>query len=125
MKGLLFSGEAALTHPVQGTSGFAAAFSREGPRDPQGRSLRDLDLKKRLFRYPCSYLVYSEAFAGLPPLAKEYVYRRLREVLTGQDTTPAFAHLSPADRQAIREILEATKPEFDAGSTGPGIPASR
>ena len=83
---------------------------RPGPKDKQGRSLREFDLTRRIFKYPCSYLVYSKVFDGLPAEAKEYVYRRLWEVLSGQDTSKDFAHLSPEDRIAIREILRDTKP---------------
>ena len=90
----------------------AEEFSARGPRDRRGRSLRDLDLQTRLFKYPCSYLVYSPAFDRLPAPVKTYLAGRLREVLTGQDNTPAFAHLSPADRQAILEILEETRPDL-------------
>ena len=112
---LLFSGEARLTEPVAGTSTFAEEFSARGPRDDRGRSLRDLDLTRRMFRYPCSYLVYSDAFDALPDPAKAYVYRRLWEVLTAEPADDAnadepFAHLSRDDRQAIAEILVATKP---------------
>lgn len=110
VKALLFSGEARLTDPVSGTSGFAEHFTAQGPRDGKGRSLRDFDLKTRLFRYPCSYLIDTEAFDALPAPIRDEVYRRLREVLTGRDTGPDFAHLSPADRRAILEILLATKP---------------
>jgi hypothetical protein len=110
VKYLLFSGEAPLTEPVCGTSGFAAEFVQRGPRDGQGRSLCDFDLRRRLFAYPCSYVIYSAAFDGLPVPVKDYVYRRLWEVLTGKDTSDDFAHLSPADRRAILEILRATKP---------------
>jgi hypothetical protein len=113
-RALLFSGAAPLSSPVAGTAGFAAEFAKEGPRDPQGRSLREFDLKRRLFRYPCSYLLYSDAFAALPAPAKEYVYRRLREVLSGGDQSAEFAHLSLADRRAVREILTATHREFAA-----------
>jgi len=105
---MLFGGEIALTDPIQGTSGFAREFAARGPRDSQGRSLRAFDLKKRLFKYPCSYLIYSEAFDGLPKVVKDAIYRRLWEVLTGQDTSDEFAHLSGADRTAIREILRDT-----------------
>jgi hypothetical protein len=59
---------------------------------------------------PCSYLVYSEAFDALPLPARDVVYRRLLEVLTGCDQTPAYRRLLRADRQAILEILLATKP---------------
>jgi hypothetical protein len=91
---------------------FSEEFVAQGPRDEQGRSLRQLDLTERLFRYPCSYLIYSQAFDTLPELTKKYIYGRLREVLGGQDRNEEFAHLSDADRKAIREILEETKADF-------------
>jgi hypothetical protein len=109
LKYMLFSGEATLTAPIEGTSGFAAKFESRGPRDAQGRSLRDFDMKTRMFRYPCSYLIYSEAFDSMPEEVKDRLYRRLWEVLSGKDTSPEFAHLTPGDRKAIFEILLATK----------------
>ena len=48
----------------------------------------------------------------MPAMLKEYVYRRLREILSGEDTSPAFAHLSITDRESILAILKDTKPEF-------------
>ncbi len=111
---LLFCGEAKLTDPVAGTSGFAKEFAARGPFDKKGRSLREFDLKTRLFKYPCSYLIYSKAFATLPGPVKEYVLRRLYEVLSGKDTSEPFAHLSPADRRAILEILRDTLPDLPA-----------
>jgi hypothetical protein len=112
VRALLLADEAPLGGPIAGTSGFASEFVSRGPWDGQGRSLRQLDLTGRLFRYPLSYLIYSQAFEALPDLAKKYIYRRLGEVLGGQDKSAAFAHLSDVDRQAIREILEATKTDF-------------
>jgi hypothetical protein len=112
VKYLLFSGEAKLTDRLKGTSGFAEEFVKRGPRDAKGRSLRDLDLQTRMFRYPCSYLIYSEAFNGLPGAAKEYVLQRVWDVLSGADTSDPFAHLSDGDRRAIREILLATKKDL-------------
>lgn len=114
VKYLLFSGEAQLTDPVKGTSGFAEEFRKRGPRDGKGRSLRDFDLRHRLFAYPCSYVVYSAAFDGLPGPVKDYVYRRLWEVLSGKDSSPEFAHLSAGDRRAVVAILRATKPDLPA-----------
>jgi hypothetical protein len=107
---LLFANEAPLESAVKGDSGFAQEFASRGPRDPQGRSLRDFDLGTRIFKYPCSYLIYSEAFDALPEPAKGYVYHRLLEVLTGRDQSPDFAKLTGEDRRAILEILLATKP---------------
>jgi hypothetical protein len=112
VRAMLFVKEAPLASRIAGTSGFAAEFTGRGPRDRQGRSLRDLDLERRLFRYPLSYLIYSDAFDALPPVVKQRVYQRLQQVLSGEDTSPAFAHLSAGDRVAIGEILEQTKPDF-------------
>lgn len=107
-KYLLFSGEAKLEGPVEGTSEFAKEFAARGPFDKQGRSLRQFDLKTRLFKYPCSYLVYSKGFAALPPEVKAHALKRMHEVLTGQDTSAAFAHLAADDRKAVLEILRDT-----------------
>jgi hypothetical protein len=111
---MLFVNEAALpgsgTAEIEGSSTFAKNFSARGPRDRKGRSLRDFDLKTRIFRYPCSYLIYTESFDALPEPAKGHIYHRLLQVLTGQDQSPDFARLSTADRRAILEILLATKP---------------
>lgn len=110
VKYFLFVGEAPLAAPLQGTSSFAAEFSARGPRDPAGRSLRDLDLETRLLRYPCSYLIYTESFDALPAELRERFWHKLDEVLSGRNDAKEFAHLSNADRTAIREILAATKP---------------
>jgi hypothetical protein len=107
---LLFVEEAPLPHGVRGTSGFAEAFTALGPRDGRGRSLRELDLTRRLMRYPLSYMIYSPGFDGLPAAVKTLVRARLEAVLSGQDTRPEYAHLDAPTRQAIREILAATWP---------------
>jgi hypothetical protein len=67
---------------------------------------------RRLFKYPCSYLVYSPSFAALPPEARNYVLQRIWEVLSGQDQSEKFAHLSAEDRTAIVQILRATLPDL-------------
>jgi hypothetical protein len=112
---LLFIDEAKLTEQVRGGSGFAERFSNSGPRDRKGRSLYELDLNRRLMKYPCSYLIYSPAFDALPALAKEPIYRRMWEVLSGQERAPQYrAALSLADRQSIAEILRDTKKDLPA-----------
>lgn len=111
VEGLLFVGEAPIKGPMRGTTKFAEEFMAVGPRDGAGRSLRDLDLSTRMFKYPCSYLIYSPAFDGLPAEMKSYVARRLREVVAG-DGGEAYWHLTAADRQHIGEILRETKPEL-------------
>lgn len=111
---LLFSRETPLEGPIVGSSSFRREFEAIGPKDRQGRSLRDFDLEKRIFRYPCSYLIYTDAFDAIPGPAKEYLLKRLFEVLTGQDQSADFAHLSAKDRRAILEILVDTKPGLPA-----------
>lgn len=97
---MLFDSEVKLPGPVTGNSGFTAQFSARGPRDAQGRSLRDFDLKTRLFRYPLSYMIYSSAFDTLKPDIKAKVYRKLYDALRakGEDGAAAIA------------IAAATKP---------------
>jgi hypothetical protein len=110
---LLFIDEAKLTGQIQGQSGFAERFSAAGPRDRKGRSLYELDLKRRLMKYPCSYLIYSPAFDALPSGAKEPIYRRMWEVLSGQERGERYqSALSPGDRQSIIEILRDTKKDL-------------
>jgi len=108
---MLFVDEAPLAG-VSGTSGFAESFIKRGPRDSKGRSLRDFDLKQRLFTNPCSYMIYSEAFAQLPLAAKRAIYQRLWDVLSGSVRTPKYTRLSAADRDRIIEILRETKRDF-------------
>ena len=101
--------------PVKGVSTFTETFPARGPRDKKGRSLRDFDLKTRLFRYPLSYMIYGNLFDGMPPQIQERVYRRLYDILTGADISARYKTLSAADRQAILEILIETKtglPEY-------------
>jgi hypothetical protein len=120
---LLFSGEAPLDGPVAGTSAFAADYQAKGPRDPAGRSLRDLDLNRRLLRHPCSPLIYSEAFLALPEPVLERVASRMSTVLDPHDRSAGFEHLSRDDRVAIREILEATHPRLRSLWAGEVPPA--
>ena len=94
--GMTFAKQALLPAPAKGTSAFAEEFQALGPRDTQGRSLRDLDLNTRVFKYPLSYLIYSDSFNALPQAVKSYVYDRLRTELS----------------QDVLQILRDTKPDF-------------
>ena len=119
---ILFAEEAPLTGAIKGSSKFAQEFETRGPRDKKGRSLRQFDLKTRMFRYPCSYLIYSEAIAQLPKPVKDKLYRRLAEKLK----TPGSAEkLTAADRLAISEILLDTNPDFAVAWRGLSLPANR
>ncbi|MEI9891767.1 MAG: hypothetical protein WDN45_15955 [Caulobacteraceae bacterium] len=115
---LLFSNETSLggldAKKTLADSPYARTFQAQGVRDSKRRSLRDFDLHDRIFRYPCSYLIYSSAFDAIPDPAKGYIYHRLLQVLSGQDQSPEFANLSAQDRQAILSILLETKPSLPA-----------
>ncbi len=110
---MLFVDEAPLAG-VSGTSGFAESFSKHGPRDSKGRSLRDFDLKRRLFTNPCSYMIYSPAFEHLPAAAKRALYARMWEVLSGAARAPKYSRLSAADRDRVIGILRETKTDLPA-----------
>jgi hypothetical protein len=106
---LLFVDEAPITDgPIAGSSGFAETFEAQGKKDGKGRSLRQLDLRTRLLKYPLSYLIYSPQFQSLPAAPKNLVMGRVNDVLAGQITGPKYAHLTPEIRTAIREILKET-----------------
>lgn len=107
-RALLFVKEARLSAPLRGSTSFVQDFARHAVRDTQGRSLRDFDLSHRLFKYPASFLVYSDAFEALPRMARRAVYARLADILDGREPSD----LTAAERTAVTEILRETKPEF-------------
>ena len=106
---MLFVDEAPITEgPIVGSSGFTEVFTARGKKDALGRSLRELDLTTRLQRYPLSYMIYSPQFQALPAAPKNLVMGRVNDVLSGKIGGPKYAHLTPAIRTAIAEILRAT-----------------
>ena len=105
VRDLLMAGEARLHGIAGGASGFAEEFQGRGERDASGRSLRDLDLGSRLFRYPCSYLIGSRAYARLPARVWSYVEGRIEEILAGLDSSGSFSHLDPTDRRSLSDLL--------------------
>jgi hypothetical protein len=111
LNSLLFADEVALSDPVVGGSGFTKVFQEAGPRDRQGRSLRELELKTRLFKHPLSFLIYSPSFTGMPDEMKKYVYRRLWDILTDKDPAE-HPHITQGQRITIREILNDTLPDL-------------
>ena len=70
-----------------------------------------LDLKQRLMRYPCSYMIYSTAFQSLPSGAKAAIYARLFSILSGTENSQRYARLTEEDRKAVAEILRETLPD--------------
>jgi hypothetical protein len=109
---LLMSDAAPLAEKVVGGNGYAAWFQIQGIKDSQGRSLRDLDLNTRVFRYPLSFLIYSEGFDGLPRFVREHLYEGLARTLQARDPGAPYSRRSAVERRCAYEILLATKPEF-------------
>jgi hypothetical protein len=108
-KAMLFVDAAPYTDTIRGNSGFDVWFQKQGPTDPQGRSLRELDLKTRLFRYPLSYLVYSSAFDALPDYARDYVYGRFAAVLRDSDALVILTATKPSFAQYLARHQAATQ----------------
>ncbi len=112
VRALVFSRETPLQEPVSGTSTFVRDFSAAGVRDAQGRTLREFDLKRRLFRYPISYMVQTEAFDALPIEARDVVFDGINSALTGASGKAEFARVpQPEGREAL-QILAETSPAF-------------
>jgi hypothetical protein len=109
---LLMANAAPLPRAVTTSNDFATRFQGRGPRDAGGRSLRQLDLETRVFRYPLSYLIYSEGFDALPPFVREHVYAKLAQILRQTDPGAPYGKRPAAERQAAFDILMATKPDF-------------
>jgi hypothetical protein len=114
LRALFFADAAPLDGQVVTSSGFSERFARAGPRDAEGRSLRELQLDKRLFRHPLSYMIYTESFNSLPAYVREYLDARIVEVLQGRDKSGIADRLGAEDRAAISQILVATLPRFAA-----------
>jgi hypothetical protein len=109
---LLFLTEQPPTVPLIARAGFAEHLAPAAPKDSRGRSLAQLELTTRLLKYPCSYMVYSEAFDGLAAPVKQAVYARIVDTLSSPDRRVGDARVSAADRRAVLEILRETKADF-------------
>jgi hypothetical protein len=114
VEALLSANEVQLSAPIIGNSTFTEWFEARGPMDAAGRSLRELDLANRTFRFPVSYLIYSPAFTALPEPARHYVYARLNDELSTAVGKLDLGGVSIADQQATVAILAETIPLFAA-----------
>lgn len=111
---LLFVDAPAFDSPVLGSSRFEAEFSRRGTQDSKGRSLRQFELETRLFKYRCSYLIESRAFAALPEAARLRIYRRMGDVLGAESAVAPYDRIPWSERRAVIEILKEIKTDLPA-----------
>jgi hypothetical protein len=109
---LLMANEATLGDTISGTSGFSEYFQALGPADSKGRSLRQLDMQERVFSYPLSYLIYSDAFAALPQGLYDYLRENIQRILVTLEDPEDYPYLDLATRRAILEIVNETAPGF-------------
>ena len=116
---LLFAQEAPL--PASGIPGNPAlreGFARNR-KVVDGHSLKDLDLRTRLLRFRCSYLVHTPFFEGLDADLRRRILRDLDHALSPEKRNAASRHLSDSEAAVIRTILRATVPGFPNGTVGP------
>jgi len=109
VKYLLFADEAPLPDGgVTGLPEFKQEFANQARKTAAGVSLRDFELETRLFKYRCSYMVYSAVFQGLLPEMKQRIYQRLDKALNVRTPDKAYAYLPEAEKQMIRQVLRQT-----------------
>ena len=111
---LLFTDEFALESPICGDPAFVQAFAANRRASKQDLSLKDFDLRTRLFRFRCSYMLYSRAFKQMPQVLKAEVYRQLHEALANEHPPSAAAHLARQEREDIAAILRDTVDDLPA-----------
>jgi hypothetical protein len=114
---LLFSDEAPLPPSgVEGDEAYKMDFLRTRRATADGISLKDFDLKTRLFKYRCSYMIYSTVFSGLPTPMKDRIYRQLAAALSSTKPEKEYDYLPRTEKEAIRRILRATLTDFPTDS---------
>lgn len=96
------------TDGVEGDAEFQERFEAAFPRTAGGRSLADFELNGRLFKYRCSYMIYSEAFQQLPAPVKSRVISGLKEVLESPTDDDDYPTMKLTERRRTAAILRET-----------------
>lgn len=110
---MLFADEAKL--PAGGISGdpqFIKDFQRNKKPAAGGVSLKDFDLRTRMFKHRCSYMIYTPQWEKMPAIIKSRIYAGMKAALAGKDRS--FAYLGDEERRNIVAILRATLPDLPA-----------
>jgi hypothetical protein len=111
VEALFFKDEAELPDGgIEGDQAFQTAFTKRAPQSSDGRSLKDFQLLRRIFKYRCSYMVYSSTFQHLTAPLKQTVLTHIWAILEGKDTSGEYAYLGETERGHIRRILAETLP---------------
>jgi len=109
LKYFLFADEPALKGEIQDGGVYRKDFFANKRVSRHGLSLKDLDLKTRLLKHRLSWMIYSNAFEGIPRAFKEEFYHRLWNILTRPGGVAGFEYLGAEEKAAIAEILTDTK----------------
>jgi hypothetical protein len=110
---VLFADEVSLpTGGIAGDNEYREEFLRNRRTTKEGISLKDFELKTRLFKYRCSYMVYSPLFEGMPGPLKERVEHFLKQALDSTNPNPDYQYLPQEEKSAIRSILKTTLKGF-------------
>lgn len=113
LRALFFCGEFQLGgFGVEGGEAFQDAFQANSRRAANGKSLKDLQLLSRLFKYRCSYMIYSTTFTNLPKPFKDMVFEKLVNILESESPPDDFQHLGDREREQIHQILTETLDGF-------------
>ena len=105
---IFFKDEADLGEGVEGDPAFQNEFLARYPKAEGGDSLADFRLYGRIFKRRCSFMVYSDAFNGLPPTLRELVLEKMREAIAGRSERVGW--LAASERKRIDRILMETLP---------------
>lgn len=99
---------------IVGDPAFKAEFSATR-REVDGASLKDFDLRTRLFRHRCSYMIDSVVFQGLPPMLRQKVYQQIGQALSEDPEAPGSVAFPVEEKRTIRRILRKTFADLPAG----------
>lgn len=110
---VLFADEAKFPREgIEGDPAYVRDFLEGRITSKRGLSLKDFDLKTRLFKHRCSFMLYTDTWEHAPKEIKDRVYYRMAEAL--RDAQPSMPHLATEERRVIREILKETLRDLPA-----------
>lgn len=112
---LLFHKETPLISEIVGTSGFTNDFVKQGEQIVSKPTLREFDLKTRMFKYPCNYLIASKFFRELPKELRTAIYHRLIVALAPDSNYFAVQRLDYEERKLLLSILAGLVPDWPSG----------
>jgi hypothetical protein len=112
---ILFANEAPLpAKGIEGDPDFIRDFLKNQIVSPSGQSLKEFDLRTRLFKYRCTYMLYTDSWKEAPQYLKDRVYLQMAQGLRETGSPRDLSHLPVSERLAIRTILKQTLPDLPA-----------